>query len=130
MTITEFMLYVYLYAHLADHDRKMVKDGVVTSKTASSRSRKNIVSLRGQMLSFFCELLVIGNAYFNVFMVHVRMTRFPLITGITILSQRANLEIGQTARILVGYLWPCYPTIISIAVFMSSPELREHYISI
>ena len=55
LLVLELAIYVWILFNLWKHDQKNHSDGIITKDMKRERNQKNVVTLRGQALTFFVE---------------------------------------------------------------------------
>ena len=103
MPCVELGMYVYLYQHLSDNDRKIEERGGLPKEEIFRRRKRNILTLYGQSFAFCIEA---GFGFF-FFMIQTRH----------------NMDEFFMEPILVLVI----STVISVAQFWSSPDLKRFY---
>ena len=58
LILGEISIYVWLIYKLCKHDKMSLKDGIITELTKRERNQKNVITLFGQVTSFFVEFIV------------------------------------------------------------------------
>ena len=55
--LLELLIYLWIIYHLWTHDKENEKEKIITVKMREQRNQKNIVTLKGQMITFVVEML-------------------------------------------------------------------------
>ena len=58
LILGEFLIYVWLLYQLWKHDKTSHNDGIITELTKKERNQKNVITLYGQVTSFFVEYII------------------------------------------------------------------------
>lgn len=98
--VFEIILYVILFKAFRQSDKKM--EGKISASHSKKRFRKNTVNLVGQIVGFSIETIYFFGAIILMF--------FNLI-----------------GPFLWTYFGLCSHTLVTLAMFLASPELRRHY---
>ena len=57
LILLELLIYLWIIYHLWKHDKENEKEKIITIKMREQRNQKNIVTLKGQMITFVVEML-------------------------------------------------------------------------
>ena len=56
LILAELLIYVWIIYHLWKQDKKNLEDKIITNHMRKQRNQKNVITLRGQILTFLIEL--------------------------------------------------------------------------
>ncbi len=106
MNISELAMYLNIWRNASIRDEDLFKTGVLSADKIAGRNRKNAITLTGQAVSFATQL-----AFMVIFLLIIRTGWAPF--------ERSTFPI----------LVPIQSSLISLVMFLASPELRKHYLS-
>ena len=69
--LLEFLIYVWIMYHLWKHDKKKYQDKIITEQMRKERNHKNVLTLKGQVCTFF-----IGMSHSFYILLHVSSFSF------------------------------------------------------
>ena len=55
LILAELLIYVWIIYHLWKQDKKNLEDKIITNHMRKQRNQKNVITLRGQILTFLIE---------------------------------------------------------------------------
>ena len=99
--LLEFLIYLWMIYHLWKHDEQNFKEKIITDQMRRTRNHKNVITLRGQVITFLIEImysiyLVFHNAQADF--VDASFTSISLIIVSTILSLVQILSSHEMMR--------------------------------
>ena len=99
--LAEFLMYIWLILALWNHDKEKFREGIITPKMREERNRKNVITIKGQIVAFVTEL--VGSA---LFMIDV--------------SENTSKDPSSVPAIVILHF-----TIVSVSQLFSSHELKR-----
>ena len=87
--LLELLIYLWIVYHLWKHDEENFRDKIITDQMRRARNHKNVITLRGQVITFLIEILysiylIFHNAQADF--VDASFTSISLIISSTIIS--------------------------------------------
>ena len=104
--ILEFIIYLWIIYHLWKHDKQNCKEKVISDHIRKERNHKNIITLKGQIITFLIEIaysIYIAMHNFNTNFADASSLSISLIIGSTIISVVQILSSHEMMRFVRRY---------------------------
>ena len=104
--ILEFIIYLWIIYHLWRHDERNYKEKVISDQMRKERNHKNIITLKGQMITFLIEItysIYVAMHNSNPNFADASVLSISLIVGSTIVSVVQILTSHEMMRFVKRY---------------------------
>ena len=105
--LLEFVIYLWIIYHLWKHDERSFKEKVISNHMRKERNHKNIITLKGQMLTFLIEIIYsiyVAMHNFNPDFADASVKSISLIIASTIVSIVQILTSHEMMRFVRRHL--------------------------
>ena len=105
--LLEFLIYLWIIYHLWKHDEQSCKEKVISNHMRKERNHKNIITLKGQMITFLIEItysIYLAMHNFNPDFADASVKSISLIIASTIVSIVQILTSHEMMRFVRRYL--------------------------
>ena len=106
LVLLELLIYLWIIYHLWKHDKENCEQNVITQQMRSQRNQKNIITLKGQVITFVIEIvyfIYIAVHTFNSAFVDASVMPISLMIISTVTSVVQILTSHEMMRFLKNY---------------------------